>query len=1036
MKLFQNQKRVIQMTFTMLDPNVRPCAADSDSYCYDARVQGTGALSGIVHGIVGVKQTGVAWSTFTVQPLLATLKFVNATVPTIRGPIVVAATPERVAVRVPCNTQAILCVSSGLDDGGGAALGQAEVGLLLDGLPVASRRTEQHLCTQAPVGCAASARVVSRSVLSTVSAALPMPSRLMVEYLPEPASGSGDLLTISTLRPRFSFVPHAQHEHPGSGVAMRAYHIIVESVPPGRGGWDSGVVPATAAVGITCGAELKSLTSYSWTAQWYATGEQAPSPNATGSFTVGPGEADWGDSKWLGGGHTEFRYKFSTGAAKKLFVAAPGGAVVYANGKPATDECGVSAWINYDANMPYIGVDLAPFLTVDAAGSSTQTVVIRVGSGFYSGSKWRPKPSPAGGSSAGRAMQHPAARLLLVDGHGLPAVATLSGRVGGIVSSDPFVGGVFDTTLSAEAGWEHTRAINDTKVAQLDGPLRAFTQPPAKTAPDAAAALRSTVVTVSELPPAPAPSRCRTHCDPMTPESLNKTICHGQPPEEGGCDPVTAPQRQWHYGFSRNIVGIVAIEPSAYKLKPTAKQGEITVQYCEVFNSTTYTKQRSPTQPFPQWKPAGPLGTLCQPLAFLSVVADTYLLGPTSGGTLRPSFTWHGFQHIIISVSDSVVFDPSPSSVRAEWTTTNAEATGSIAFGGGKDAEMLNEIRGIVQAGQLSNMAAFVPTDCPTREKHAWLGDGMDVAEEALYNFAAAPMYELFLDTIRANQHNVTGNLPMNVPAAIPGNPSDISWTAAYPLISNWLLLYCGDIGVVREHWPTLKLFVDGEKQQMASKCRSRCTPDGIPNYWSCGDWCAVESRALATPNTGPPAAAANFVLALEAMVVMADALGEKEDQDKYSSWLESYRTMYDQIYWNSSFTSYGLTALETQTMSSVALGAGIVPSAKETTVRHALTADIQERDHHLTVGATGQKWLLRMLTAGSAAEHDTALKVATQDTFPGWGYWVRQGATTCWESWSGVQDASHPAAGGGRPINPPTHNRETDPTTDSCVVE
>ena len=54
--------------------------------------------------------------------------------------------------------------------------------------------------------------------------------------------------------------------------------------------------------------------------------------------------------------------------------------------------------------------------------------------------------------------------------------------------------------------------------------------------------------------------------------------------------------------------------------------------------------------------------------------------------------------------------------------------------------------------------------------------------------------------------------------------------------------------------------------------------------------------------------------------------------------------------------------------------------------MRQALTADIEARDHHLTVGATGQKWLLRMLTAGSAAEHDTALRVATQDTFPGWG--------------------------------------------------
>ena len=48
-----------------------------------------------------------------------------------------------------------------------------------------------------------------------------------------------------------------------------------------------------------------------------------------------------------------------------------------------------------------------------------------------------------------------------------------------------------------------------------------------------------------------------------------------------GCDPVTAPQRQWHYGFSRNIVGIAAIQPAAFKLKPTETKGEITVQYCQ-----------------------------------------------------------------------------------------------------------------------------------------------------------------------------------------------------------------------------------------------------------------------------------------------------------------------------------------------------------------------------------------------------------------------------------------------------------------------
>ena len=48
-------------------------------------------------------------------------------------------------------------------------------------------------------------------------------------------------------------------------------------------------------------------------------------------------------------------------------------------------------------------------------------------------------------------------------------------------------------------------------------------------------------------------------------------------------------------------------------------------------------------------------------------------------------------------------------------------------------------------------------------------------------------------------------------------NPDDISWTAAYPLVVNWLLLYFGDEAVVREHWPTLKLYVDAQRREVLS---------------------------------------------------------------------------------------------------------------------------------------------------------------------------------------------------------------------------
>ena len=35
----------------------------------------------------------------------------------------------------------------------------------------------------------------------------------------------------------------------------------------------------------------------------------------------------------------------------------------------------------------------------------------------------------------------------------------------------------------------------------------------------------------------------------------------------------------------------------------------------------------------------------------------------------------------------------------------------------------------------------------------------------------------------------------------------------------------------------------------------------------------------------------------------------------------------------------------------------------------------------------------------------DVLYRVATATDYPGWGYMVRQGATTIWEAWGGVQN-------------------------------
>jgi alpha-L-rhamnosidase len=60
-----------------------------------------------------------------------------------------------------------------------------------------------------------------------------------------------------------------------------------------------------------------------------------------------------------------------------------------------------------------------------------------------------------------------------------------------------------------------------------------------------------------------------------------------------------------------------------------------------------------------------------------------------------------------------------------------------------------------------------------------------------------------------------------------------------------------------------------------------------------------------------------------------------------------------------------------------------------------------------------GAQWLMRTLSDNGRA--DLALTIATQKTYPGWGYMVEKGATTVWELWNG--DTADPAMNSGNHV-------------------
>ena len=86
------------------------------------------------------------------------------------------------------------------------------------------------------------------------------------------------------------------------------------------------------------------------------------------------------------------------------------------------------------------------------------------------------------------------------------------------------------------------------------------------------------------------------------------------------------------------------------------------------------------------------------------------------------------------------------------------------------------------------------------------------------------------------------------------------------------------------------------------------------------------------------------------------------------------------------------------QTELSVPLFWGIVPDDMKAKVAENLAKRVEADGMHLDVGLLGTKAILNALSENGYAE--IAYKVASQKTFPSWGWWIANGATTLYENW------------------------------------
>src|SRR5918993_1944257 len=128
----------------------------------------------------------------------------------------------------------------------------------------------------------------------------------------------------------------------------------------------------------------------------------------------------------------------------------------------------------------------------------------------------------------------------------------------------------------------------------------------------------------------------------------------------------------------------------------------------------------------------------------------------------------------------------------------------------------------------------------------------------------------------------------------------------------------------------------------------------------------------------------------------MAEATGRNEDAREYRDLNERIKAAFQAAY----VFPDGRIEGDTQTCYLLALHMGLLPEDLRSTAAEDLVKSIEREDWHLSTGFAGVGYLCPVLTEAGYTE--VAYRLLGNETYPSWGYTIKNGATTIWERWDG----------------------------------
>ncbi len=349
-----------------------------------------------------------------------------------------------------------------------------------------------------------------------------------------------------------------------------------------------------------------------------------------------------------------------------------------------------------------------------------------------------------------------------------------------------------------------------------------------------------------------------------------------------------------------------------------------------------------------------------------------------SGGRVlevfEPRFTFHGFRYV------EVTGLAEPPALVGRVAGSDTPWTGHFEC----SSDMVNQLWRNVTWGQRGNFLS-VPTDCPQRdERLGWLADAQVFLPSAALNMDVAAFITKWGDDVLDAQ-SPEGAYPDVAPRMSFERDGAPAWADGGVIVPWVIYQRYGDVRILERHW-------DAMERYLAYLVRHN--PDLL---WKArrnndyGDWLSAGEHT-------PREVLATAYMAYDALLMarMARVLGRSDRAAHYDALHRDVAAAFNRAYVGEDASIEG----DTQTVYLLALHMELLPQELRARAAERLVAAIERRDWHLTTGFVGVALLCPVLTEHGYA--DVAHRLLLNETFPSWGYSIRQGATTIWERWDG----------------------------------